>query len=60
MEQSHFTPRFAALLAATPRVNSNGRDHERATRMWMAISRMQEGDRRAEAAISNRNDEARD
>ena len=42
MDEACFTPYFTKLLAATPRVNSSGKDLPLATRMWMAIYRMQQ------------------
>lgn len=52
MDEHCFTPYFTKLLAATPRVNALGKDHPLATRMWMAIHRMQEQDRNAEPYIT--------
>lgn len=52
MDEASFTPYFTKLLAATPRVNSSGKDLPLATRMWMAIHRMQQLDDSSKAHIT--------
>lgn len=52
MDEARFTPYFSKLLASIPRVNSNGKDLPLATRMWMALHRMQDDAQGAKAHIT--------